>query len=202
MRPRILYELSRRLAILLEEGMRGDPGSPRVPVFLCHPLDPVDAGEETGAHTAGILYPVGISPEARYRQQGYTLETALERGAREGLRRKSLWVRVRYLFLVAGGSMEVQLEALAAALRTLHDHPTVDLQPILADTDSQAPPEAGEHGSFPLTIIDAPEGWRELGLQDHRVTIGFEVAAPIASGVLEPVERVLERAVRLDEGSP
>jgi hypothetical protein len=217
MRPRILYELSRRLAILLEEGMRGPPGSPRVPVFLCHPLDPVEAREDPEDHTAGILYPARIVPELRFRQPGWTLESGLVRGSREAMRRTCLWVRVRYLFLVAGGPIEMQLEALASALQTLHDNSVVQLPPAAgpAETSDETPhaalrgpmevgadTSAEELGSFPLTIVDAAEGWRELGLQDHRITIGCEVVVPIGSDVLEPVERILERAVRLEGRAP
>ena len=209
MRPRIFYELSRHLAILLEKGLRGGPESARIPVFLCHPLDPLEAQgpqgshgpggarEELGAHTAGILYPVRFSPEARYRQAGMTLEPPGAGQPRDRLRFPGLWVRVRYVFLVAGGSMEDQLEALAAALRTLHDGSVVEVPAVAGEGESGA----AEGGTYPLRIVEDPEGWRELGLAEHRWTVSFEVTVPIASSRAEEVDRILEREVRLEEGT-
>jgi hypothetical protein len=203
MRPRILYELSRHLAILLEEGMRGGTGEGgsqgRIPVFLCHPLDPIQAEdprrEDLAAHTAGILYPVRVIPEPRYRQVGPSLEPARQGQFRDRFRRPSLWLRARFVFLVAGGTLEMQLEAIAASLRTLHDAASIELP----EWDESGEPAEG--GVLPLRIVEDSEGWRELGLTDHRLSITFEVAFSIRSARVEEVDRVLEREVTLEDGS-
>jgi hypothetical protein len=209
MRPRILYELSQQLATLLEDGVRG---SSRVPVFLCHPLDPSDVSEDLASRTIGVLYPVRISPDLRYRQVGRAIDAGRAGRPRDRLRHPALWVCVRYVFLVVGGPMEVQLEVVAAALRTLHDSSTVTLED---DSPQAGPPagepgphrepgphslagETGESGSFPVRIVDDPEGWRTLGLAEHRFTVSFEVSVPILSTKVEEVDRVLDREILFD----
>ena len=134
MRPRILYELSEQLAILLEDGLRDARGAERVPVLLCHPLDPLEDRDRLSARTVGVLYPSRITPETRLRRAGHVPveEAPRARGSahadiEERLLAPALWIRVRYVFLVTGGGIEEQLGAVAAALRTLHDHPYVTL---------------------------------------------------------------------------
>jgi len=209
MRPRILYELSQQLATVLENGVRG---SGRVPVFLCHPLDPSDVREDLEARTIGVLYPVRISPDLRYRQVGRAMDPGRAGRPRDLLRHPDLWVCVRYIFLVAGGPMEVQLEVVAAALRTLHDSLTVSLGGDSSEASSTTgtnpapeerpshslPDDSGESGSFPVRIVDDPEGWRTLGLTEHRFTVSFEVSVPIRSTKTEEVSRVLDREVLFD----
>ena len=58
--------------------------------------------------------------------------------------------------------------------------------------------EAGESGSFPVRIVDDPEGWRTLGLTEHRFTVSFEVSVPIRSTKVEEVNRVLDREILFD----
>jgi hypothetical protein len=237
MRPRVLYELSRRLAILLESGLKEGGDGRRVPVFLCHPLDPMENRESLEASTVGILYPTRISPEPRLRHAGLSLETSMpfEGGrarwaempadSKDRLRMSGLWVKVRYAFLVAGGSVEDQLEAIGAALRTLHDHPYVKIDEApQAPSGEGAPAESTAGGeppaqapslapggtsdagadpgadAFPVTLLDEGEGWRELGLAEHHLTISFEVTLCIPSERAEVVERVLERDLHLEEG--
>lgn len=243
MRPRRLYELSHELRLLLEKGLRSEgrllnerPGAGRrIPVLLCHPLDPLEpasgdfsggdaprgSDDRHGSHggTVGVLYPLRIVPEPLYRQVGLSLETGgLESvaGRKELLRRPGLWVRVRYAFLVSGGSLEDQLGAMEAALSTLHDHPCITLkgsssgieddnlaagaaEATMPVNEGDLPPDEG--GTFPLRIVEDPEGWRELGLSEHRLTISFEVALAIPSFWAEAVERVLDREVSLEEGA-
>lgn len=205
MRPRILYELSRRLAALLEESLRAGAAG-RIPVFLCHPLDPLERTEELEGNAAGILFPVRVTPDIRFRRTGLHLETAGPGGQGESFRLEDLWVKVRYAFLVAGGSLELELEAMAAALRTLHDNPSIslDLEALEAAPLSEVGHEADRapqgEASFPLTIVEAPDGWRELGLPDHRLVIAFEVTVPIRSERTEPVVRVLERDLEVEGG--
>lgn len=241
MRPRILYELSRHLAILLENGLKEGGNGRRVPVFLCHPLDPMEHRESLDASTLGILYPTRISPDPKLRHAGLSLETSMPfEGGRarrvdmpgdpgDRLRMPGLWVKVRYAFLVAGGSIEDQLEAIGAALRTLHDNPYIKIDdapraPSSGGAPEGSPAESGVGGeasagdppgspgaastrgaeasatAFPLRLLDEGEGWRELGLGEHHLTISFEVTACILSERTEAVERVLDRDVHLEEG--
>jgi hypothetical protein len=235
MRPGILYDLSQRLAVLLEDGLRGTRGEPKIPVLICHPLDPIENKENLQGGTVGVLYPVRVSPESRLRAASLALETGftLERGQagedlKERIRLPGLWLRVRYLFLLAGGTVENQLGAIAAALRTLHDHPLITLGPAGAEgggqrtedsarssqgaasagerrgppdeTSREGGPEEAAQGSFPLRILEDCEGWRELGLSEHRLTISFEVTIPLASERSEPVERIFERELEIEEG--
>ena len=196
MRPRVLYELSRRLAILLEDGLEGGGALPHVPVFLCHPHDPIEGREGLESSAAAILYPVRVVPEPRFRRAGMEWEPAVT-GEPEGrLRAQCLWVNVRYLFLVAGGTLELELEVLAAALRTLNDHPSLAIQ-LEGDAGDSA-----ETVLFPLRIVEATEGWRELGLADHRLMLAFEAGAPIRSLQTEAVGRVLEREVVVESREP
>ncbi len=237
MRPRALYELSRHLAILLESGLKEGGDGRRVPVFLCHPLDPMEHSESLEASTVGILYPTRISPEPRLRHAGLSLETSvpfegdsarqaeMPADSKDRLRWSGLWVKVRYAFLVAGGSVEDQLEAVGAALRTLHDHPYVQVDDTSrARTPAGAPAEGGAGGeppaqapggppgetsnaggdpganAYPITLLDEGEGWRELGLAEHHLTISFEVTLCIPSERAEVVDRVLERDLHLEGG--
>jgi hypothetical protein len=226
----VLYELSHELALILENGLRNLQGeeSPRpVPVLFCHPLDPLEhprsspgGGVEGG--TVGVLYPVRIFPEPIYRQIGLSLESEGRQGTgKELLRKPGLWVRVRYAFLVSGGSMEDQLGAMEAALRTLNDHPLVSLKESPSSSGepdlpaehqgglqgagllegSLAVEDPAEGGVFPLRIVDDPEGWRDLGLSEHRLTLSFEVTVLLPSSRAERVERVLDRDVRLENGA-
>jgi hypothetical protein len=110
----------------------------------------------------------------------------------ERLRWDPLWVRVRYAFLVAGGALEAQLGAVEGALRTLHDHAAVPASVLGLEPGSEEP-------SYPLRQVDDPEAWRELGLTEHRLLILFETTVPIESWRLEPIERLLDREVVIEE---
>jgi hypothetical protein len=199
MPARVLHELSRHLASLLEEGLAGPaappataPGraAPRegVRVYLGHPLDPFE-GEDLSARTLGILYPFRISPEPRFRRPGLTIEAV---DGAEKLRWDPLWVRVRFAFLVAGGALEAQLAAVEAALRTLHDHAAVPATALGLDPGPEEP-------SYPLRLVDDADAWRELGLTEHRLLILFEATVPIESWRLDPLERLLDREVVIEE---
>jgi hypothetical protein len=143
---------------------------------------------------------------------------------KERLRFPALWVRVRYVLLAAGGGIEDQLGAIAAALRTLHDTPTVSLG-VAGESESPQPGEDSsnrgtlearkrllseeearqqelEEGSYPLRLVEDAEGWRELGLPEHALTIAFEVTLPIPSARTETLPRVIERELQVEEDSP
>jgi hypothetical protein len=161
MRPRILYDLSRQLAILLEGGLRGERGTTRIPVLVCHPLDALEGREGSGSGTLAVLYPTRIVPETRWRDPSLAVEVDRPAGGgavnsrassratlgelRERLRFPPLWVRVRFTFLVLGGTVEDQLGAMTAALRTIHDHPTVVLgdTSVPGETSGSVPGERG-----------------------------------------------------------
>lgn len=208
--PRALRDLSQALVGILEKGLEEarESGS-RVPVFLCHPLDPLESPGRLEAGLVGILYPARLSPDTRARQGGWTIEPRDETRRGDRLRMPGLWLRVRYFFLVAGGTLEEELEALAVALRILHDHP---LLPAPPEAEPGAPPggfrekgqgdEVGESdAALPLVIVEDPDGWRELGLPEHRMTVAFEVTVPLQSTRTRNVERIHERDLRIDEGN-
>lgn len=196
MRSRILYELSRKLAILLEEGLRGGSGRGRIPVFLCHPLDPIEARPDLDSNAAGVLYPLHLGPEPRLRHGGLEWASPRGPGATERLQPQCQWLRVRYIFLVAGGSLELELEALAAACQTLGDVGEINLELEIEDGLREAV------GPLPLRLVDAPNAWRDLGLEDHRLAVTFEVVVPLPTGRGEEVPRLLERALEIEGGGP
>jgi hypothetical protein len=219
MRPRVLYELSRHLAVLLEHGLAGERGA-RIPVFVCHPLDVLQDAEPYRKQAAAVLYPFSVVPEERFRPAGWSAQVTAEReGGRavpepadEELVYPPLWVRVRYVVLLVGGTIEEQLEALAAALRTLHEHGSVTWDSLQRDDgaperDGKDPPPpapvAGEEGgSLPLRLLGDIGAWRELGLSAHHLTIAFEVSVPIPASRTERASRVVERDVQLEEEIP
>ncbi|MGQ9592850.1 MAG: Pvc16 family protein [Planctomycetota bacterium] len=208
-----IYELSRWLAALLEKGIQEPRPRRPIPVLLCHPLDPFENPEIVESGTVGVLYPVRVSPETRLRQSALAFETEAPRRDTgpedlvERLRFPGLWVRVRYVFLAAGGSLEDQLGAIEAALRTLHDNPTVRA-PEGPSPGPEAPPDAEgaprEDGgaAYPVRILEDAEGWRELGLGAHALAIAFEVTVPIASSRTRAVPRVVERKLEVEEEAP
>ncbi len=214
MGSRILHELSQEVAILLETGLSGDDGR-QIPVFFCHPLDPFGDRHDPVEGTFGILYMTRIVPDLNLRQNGIEGGSVLDATIQPRLSRPPLWVRVRYVFLVAGGDAEQQLVALASALQTLHDHQCVRL-PAGGDAgggsaDLRPDEPDGRFGGgnltagdvvCPLGLVGDGEGWRELGLQEHRLTLAFEVACPIPSAPMEPVDRIQERGLSIEESAP
>src|SRR5262245_53183664 len=204
MPARILHELSRHVASLLEEGLEEKSARPagegpagrapaagreRTRVYVAHPLDPFE-GEDLAARTIGILYPFRVSPDPRFRRPGMAIEPA---SSGERWRWHPLWVRTRFAFLVAGGALEAQLGAVESALRTLHDHAAVPASALGLDPGEEEP-------LYPLRLVDDPEAWRELGLAEHLLLSLFEVTVPIESDRSEPLERVLDREVIIEEG--
>lgn len=184
MRPRVLYELSQELALLIERGIEDQLREP-LPVFLCHPLDPFEAGEEAES-AIGVLYLSRLAPQRHLAAGGLGLEPSAPGESTERLRLPSLWLQARYVFLVGGGDLETQLSGLAGALQILHDTPEIRL---------------GERQeNWPLRLVDGSEAWREVGLPEHRLTIAFEVAVEIPSACVESVDRTLEREVVLEPG--
>jgi hypothetical protein len=88
-----------------------------------------------------------------------------------------------------------------AALRTLHDTPCVRLggsEPAPAGGEGGG--AGAEGGEWPLRLVDDGDGWKELGLPEHRLTLGFEVVFELPSARLEPMERTFERELAIGEG--
>ncbi len=208
MGPRILYELSQEVSILIESGLR-DEGDQRIPVFFCHPLDSLEDQPDAAEGTFGILYMTRITPETNLRQSGLEVTSGATDGPKQRLRRPPLWVRVRYVFLVAGGDVEQQLVALASVLQTLHDHPCVRMRPPRDESDGEEEDGGEELGKesgasdavYPLRLVEDGEGWRELGLPEHRLALAFEVTCPIPASQVETVDRIQERGLEFEESA-
>jgi len=188
---KILYELSQELSVLLEDGLESESDG-RVPVFFCHPLDVLQDRQSYPEETFGVLYISAVLPERNYRLSGHDVERS-SADSQVHRRRPPLWVRVRYVFMVAGGSPETQLTVIAAALETLHDYPLVG--PHVESSGGHDTTEGGH----PVRIVEEPDAWRTLGLPEHRLTITFEVICPIASGRTETLDRIEERHLRFQE---
>ena len=209
MRPRILHDLSRNLAIRLEEGIRGGVEENPVPVYLCHPLDlvdvpppdPVEGGDRreqsSSGRAVGALYLCHLAPDARYRQAGKYAEPSPGPALPAQMRRYGAWIKARFVFVVAGGTHEEELGALSGALQTLHALPFVDLAEI-GERDGSVSPEVDV---LPVEVVDDPAIWRQIGMAEHRLAVVFEVSLPLSSPVGEPVGRVVDREIGVDTGS-
>jgi len=201
MRPRILHDLSRHLAIRLEEGIRGGAEENPVPVYLCHPLDLAHApavrqgdrasgtGGRSGGHVAGALYLSRIAPARRFRQAGRFAERDAGPGLPARARRFGVWTRLRFGFMVIGGSHEEELGALAAALQTLDSMPFISLEELGSSDGSLS----SEVDAVALEIVDDDGLWRELGMDEHRLAVVFEVTLPLQSREVEPLATVVDR---------
>ena len=229
MRPRILHSLSRHLAIALEEGIRGGVGEVPIPVYLCHPLDladaplsPTESFPERGAsdgrgrvgrssgRAVGALYLSRVAPDARFRQAGSFAEPPLGPALPAHVRRFGFWVRLRFVFMVVGGSNEEELGALAGALQALSATPFVSVDEILgvdaeSRTERSTSVESGDEREgvskevdvFPLEIIEDDSIWRELGMEEHRLAVVFHVSVPLAAPQADPVGKVVDRELAL-----
>jgi len=162
----MLHDVSRRLALLLEGGMSegaSDPEAEKIPVLLSHPLDPFEEDEALGKRTTAVLYPIRIVPERGLRRPGMSYVPPSPGGGAEGFRGETLWVRMRFVFTVAGGSLEGQLGAVEAALRTVHDNPVLDVgtRPRRAHRASPAMRPAVIHSASSMTRrAGGSWGWR------------------------------------------
>jgi uncharacterized protein DUF4255 len=200
-RPRVICELSTYLGILLKAGLRsgaeGDPG-----VFLLeHPQEI----EREGPSPSFFLHLHRVLPDRRAPRAGSIVEAASDAqpGLRLEYRHPPLWISCRYLLGMKGRGPEEEAEMVAAALRTLMDHPVVSLEhlPSLRGWAPRAP-GAGHADRFPLEIVEGSreeEGWRAAGLVRARITVSFQVTVPIPSALSEPLERVLDREIRIQE---
>ncbi len=193
-RPRVICELSTYLGILLKAGLRsgaeGDPG-----VFL---LEGPQEIEREGPAPAFFLHLHRVIPDRRAPRAGAFAETASEAqaGLRLEYRHPPLWTACRYLVGVKGRGQEEEGEMVAAALRTLNDHPVVSVEHLPSLRGS---PFADR---FPLELSEGlrdEEGWRAVGLTRARITVSFQVTVPIPSALSDPLERVLDREIRIQE---
>lgn len=213
MRPRVLYDLSQHLALRLEKGMEEEEGDgQRIPVYLCHPLDPLEDGEDPES-ALGVLYLLRLTPERGAGPCG----AALLRGGsappqpQETLPLPSLWMRARFVFLLLGGDLEVRLTAFAAALQTLHEESEVRLEAVVGDGGEAAPAMASEDlggrrgreegEGFPLRLVNPRASWRQLGLPEHRLTLAFDVTFAVPSRRSVTLERTFERRLLFETGA-
>ncbi len=192
MATRVLYEVSRSLCTVIENGLRERVGRP-VPVLFSHPLDPAE--DESLQGLFGVLYLTSVVPDPHFRQAGFDAAAPRPAGFDEQLRRAPLWVRARFVFLLAGGDIEEQLVALGGALQTLYDHPTGRLSAADLEPDSALRRSEAESEEYILRLLDRGDGWSELGLPEHRLSISFEVTCAIRSTHVELVARTEERSV-------
>ena len=159
----------------------------RVPVFLCHPLDALEGSEVAEGRPAGVLYLSRLGPDADApHRRGISLSSSPMPDEPHRVSIPDLWIRLRYAFLVVGGTPEDELGVLATVLTGLHSRPYVSVR----DLDEQE----GEEGDIlPLHLIEDPAMWREIGLEEHRLSACFEVSVPLSGGSSEVVDSVLER---------
>jgi len=197
MRPGDFYDLSRYLAIRLEEAVRGTAQQQEIPVYLCHPIDlpPRGAGEDVEYGARGVLYLQRVSPAARYRQAGARMQPAQEAGLPGRSRGGALWVSLRYVFMIVEATPQEEMGSVEAVLQLLH---SIALLPV-GEMEEFLGKEVGlEMAELPVEIVEDRDAWRELGLPRHHLGISFEVSLPVVSQNYKTVERVLEREVRLE----
>ena len=212
MRPRVLHNLSRHLAIALEEGIRGGAGENPIPVYLCHPLDlaavplsssegPVsgsDVGQgRSSGRAAGALYLCRVGPDTRYRQAGTFAEPSLGPALAAHVRRFGLWVRLRFAFMVLGGSHEEELGALSGALQALSAAPFVEVDRLTEDGGDRGG-VSREVEALPLEIVEDASVWRELGMEEHHLAVVFDVLLPLESPRAESVGKVVDRDISIE----
>ncbi|MCZ6794531.1 MAG: Pvc16 family protein [Planctomycetota bacterium] len=201
-RPRIFLETSRHLAVLLEAGIHASSDERHIPIYLCHPMEALEEIDgSTDEKVAGVLYLYRVMPDQRLRNNATYFGSGEERrpGGRVATRRPGFWARLRYAFLVVGGTLEDELGALAGVLRLLHEKPFIDL----ADLDESVLRESGDEiDALPLTLLDEALAWREIGLEEHRTAVVFEVSVPLPVVTGPYVEPILERDLRLEPAPP
>jgi hypothetical protein len=188
-RPRVIGELRSYLGILLRAGLRSDEKDPGA-VFLETAGD-LERDGPTPAFFVGLYR---IAPDRRPAASTAIVESADEAsGLRLEARRPPLWVACRFLFAVRGRSIEEELELIAAGLRTIHDHPLIAPEHI--------PSLRGQWAAdrYPLDLIEDRDAWREAGLARPRPAVSCQAIIPIPSALSEPVERILDREIRIGE---
>lgn len=191
-RPRVICELNTYLGILLKAGLRSGEEGDQGPILL----ERVQEIEQEGPGlSAFFLHLHRVVPEKRAARAEAFLEASgdVEAGQRLEVRHPPLWVSCTYLAGVRGRSQEEEAEMIAALLRTLHDHP------LLAPEHLPSIRGLEYADRYPLELMGLEEGWRELGLAWPRLTVAFRVTVPIPSALLDPLERVLDREIHLQE---
>ena len=198
MRPGDFFDLSRYLAIRLEECIQGESEEPRIPVYLAHPADipqqdAAAAGMENGPRAA--LYLHRIVPSASWRQAGVRVQPSADPALPGRLSRGDLWLDLRFIFMIIEATSQEEMGAIAAAVEFLHRKALLPVTEIEKGLEKELNLEIGE---LPVEVVDEPGVWRELGLYRHHLGVSFKVSLPMASGQFERVERVLERNVNLE----
>jgi hypothetical protein len=189
-RPRVICELSAYLAVLIRNGLRGEEGEAETSL-----LESAADIEREGPSPAFFVHLYAIVPDRRIPRASAVYETADEAGGGQRLeiRRPPLWVACRYLVGVRGRSREEEEEMLAALLRTLHDHPTVSPEHLSSIRGE------GAVDRIPLELIEERESWLAAGLLRPRPMIAVQATVPIFSAMSDPLQRVLNREIRLED---
>ncbi|MEM7231812.1 MAG: Pvc16 family protein [Planctomycetota bacterium] len=217
MRPKGLHELSQRLTHRLEDAMAHDEED-RMPVYFCHPIELLESRGSDSA-PAGVLYLYRISPDSSLGDAPMRLEAPPVPGAPGFLRRSELWLRMRFVFLVVGGEQSLELECIGAVLRDLHERPVSLTEPFRSasarpehfetedDLDDSEEFARSEESALthcgdvlPIHILDEPNAWKEIGLDEHRLAVTFEVPVSLPSERADRIEPVLERDVAFGFG--
>ena len=190
MRARIICELSAYLAMLIRSGLRGGASEAEA----AH-LESAPDIERDGPSPAFFVHLYAIVPDRRVPRASAVFETADETGEGQRLevRRPPLWVACRYLAGVRGRNREEEEEMLATVLRTLHDHPSASAE--------QLPSIRGDASvdRIPLELIEERESWLAAGLLRPRPMIAIQASVPILSSMSDPLQRVLNREIRVED---
>ena len=197
MRPSDFFDLSRYLAIRLEECIQGGAEELPIPVYLAHPVDVPQgrstAGAEQGSRAA--LYLHRIVPSASWRQAGVRVQPSAEPALPGRLSRGDLWLDLHFIFMIIEATSQEEMGAIAAAVEFLHRNALLPVAEIEKGLEKELPLAIGE---LPVEVVDEPGVWRELGFDRHHLGVSFKVSLPMVSRQYERVERVLEREVNLE----
>ena len=189
-RPRVIVELASYIGILLRSGLRGDEGDAGLAL-----LENVGDLEGQGPTPAVFLCLYRVEPERRVPSPWTIGEggDASGSGIRLDLRRPPLWVGCRFLVAVRGRGAAEEAELISAAYRTLHDHSAISSEHLASIRD------LAYADRYPVEILDEREAWREAGLSRPRLSVTFRVVVPIPSALADPLDRVLEREITIEE---
>lgn len=197
MRPSDFFDLSRYLAIRLEECIQGGAEELPIPVYLAHPVDVPQgrsaAGAEQGSRAA--LYLHRIVPSASWRQAGVRVQPSAEPALPGRLSRGDLWLDLHFIFMIIEATSQEEMGAIAAAVEFLHRNALLPVAEIEKGLEKELPLAIGE---LPVEVVDEPGVWRDLGFDRHHLGVSFKVSLPMVSRQYERVERVLEREVNLE----
>ena len=194
MRPGDFYELSRYLALRLEEAIQGGAGESLIPVFLAHPVDIPKA--ESGQGPRAALYLHRIIPSSTYREAGVRIQSAADPALPGRVSRSALWLELRFVFMIIEATSQEELGAIASAVEFLHSNALLSVEDMEACLAKELSIELGE---LPLELVEDAGLWQELGFSRHHLGVSFKVTLPAVARPGEEVERVVEREISLEQ---